>query len=118
MHTQEVVENYVKNHKTKFKNFFIVQVIAEIVQITIFIFVLLKFIDNSTAINICVVTFIVVLEASIFLNIKFHFGNLKNFLKSMNINGIYSKASKEYQKTGNRELFSQKLNELEKEINS
>ena len=97
MHTQEVVENYVKNHKIKFKNFFIVQVIAEIVQITIFI---------------------VVLEASIFLNIKFHFGNLKNFLKSMNINGIYSKASKEYQKTGSRELFSQKLNELEKEINS
>lgn len=117
MNTREFVEAYTENSGKKFKRFILTQLILDIVEIPIYIFILLKIIDNTNAVNISIIVFFVVFYASLMLNIRHHFGGLKAFLKDMSIRGKYTNALKEFEKSDDSNTFDQILAELEKEIN-
>lgn len=117
MNTREFVEDYVENSKKIFKRFILTQLILDIVEIPIYIFALLKLIDNTNAVYIATAVFFVVFYVSFLLNIKHHFGGLKAFLKDMSIRGKYTNALKEFEKSTDGNAFDRILTELEKEIN-
>lgn len=116
MNTQEFVEQHVENFKPKFKRFFFTQLAADFVEIIIFVYTLLKFIDNQKAIYICIAVFIVVLELTFFINVKRNFGSLKKFFKESNISGRYKALLEEYKTTDNKAIFDQAISELETAI--
>lgn len=117
MNTREFVEEYTENSGKKFKKFILTQLILDIVEIPIYIFILLKIIDNTNAVNISIIVFFVVFYASLMLNIRHYFGGLKAFLKDMSIRGKYTNALKEFEKSDDSNAFDRILTELEKEIN-
>ena len=117
MNTREFVEAYTENSGKKFRRFILTQLILDIVEIPIYIFILLKIIDNTNAVNISIIVFFVVFYASLMLNIRHHFGGLKAYAREMNIRGKYTNALKEFEKSGNSNAFDRILTELEKEIN-
>lgn len=116
MGTQKFVADYVKNHKKNFKKFFVSQFIIEIIEMAIFVFALLKLIDNTEYITVCVVSFIVILNVSLFLNTKRIFGGFKAFINEMNINGKYETALKDFKKTNDQNAFDETLSEIELKI--
>lgn len=116
MNTQEFVENYVAEFKVKFKKFFFSQLVIDIIEVIIMVSLLVKYIDNQTAIYICVIAFIVILELTFFMNIKHNFSGFKNFIRQANIRGRYDNLLKEYEKTADKEAFDKALSELETEI--
>lgn len=117
MNTREFVEAYTENSGKKFKRFIITQLILDIVEIPIYIFALLKLIDNTNAVYIATAVFFVVFYVSFLLNIKHHFGGLKAYVREMNIRGKYTNALNEFEKSGDSNAFDRILTELEKEIN-
>lgn len=116
MYTQEFVEDYVKSHKSKFKKFFVIQLIIDILLMIIFVLAIIKFIDNLSYVYICVAIFFVVLEATLFFNLKKFFGGFKKFVKSSSINRSYSDAVVEFKKTNDQARFDEKLSEIEIKI--
>lgn len=116
MDTQKFVADYVKNHKKNLKKFFVSQFIIEIIEMAIFVFALLKLIDNTEYITVCVVSFIVILNVSLFLNTKRIFGGFKAFINEMNINGKYETALKDFKKTNDQNAFDETLSEIEVKI--
>lgn len=117
MNTREFVEEYIENSGKKFKRFILTQLILDIVEIPIYIFALLKLIDNTNAVYISTAVFFVVFYASLMLNIRHHFGGLKAYAREMNIRGKYTNALKEFEKSDDSNTFDRILAELEKEIN-
>lgn len=117
MNTREFVEAYTENSGKKFKRFILTQLILDIVEIPIYIFILLKIIDNTNAVYIATAVFFVVFYASFLLNIRHHFGGLKAYVREMNIRGKYTNALKEFKKSDDSNTFDRILAELEKEIN-
>lgn len=113
MNTQEYVEEYAKAHKSNFRKFFVTQLIIEIILVAVFVFSIIKFMNNSLYLNICIVVFVVLLEAAFFLNIKRVFGSFKRFAKSSSINKRYNDALKSFEANNDKALFDEKLNELE-----
>lgn len=116
MNTQKFVEDYVKNHKKNFKKFVVSQFVIEIIEMAIFVFVLLKLVDNNEYVSVCVVFFIIIFNVSLFLNIKRIFGGFKAFINEMNINGKYETALKDFKKTNDQNAFDEILSKIELKI--
>lgn len=116
MSSQEFAENYVKEYFSKFIKFLIIQLILDVAEIAVFVFLIIKFIDNSAYLYITIAAFIVILAATVFLNIRQCFGSFHAFVKDANIYNIYSNAVNDYKKTNDKESFDNKMTELETKI--
>ena len=81
-----------------------------------FAFLLIKFMDNSSYIIICIAVLMVLLGVTFFFNVKKFFGSFKNLVKASNIYKSYNDALKSYKADNNKDLFDEKLNELEQMI--
>lgn len=116
MNTQKFVEDYVKSYKSKFLKFFVTELIFDVIEIAVFVFAIIKFMDNISYVYICIAVFAVVLNVTLFLNMKKFFGGFKEFVKDSNIYRSYSDAAVEFQKTNDQVVFDEKLSELELKI--
>lgn len=112
MNTQDFVEDYVKSYKSRFLKLFIIQSIIDIILIALFILAVIKFIDKSY-IYICLAVFIVLQQASFYINMRKFLGGFKGFSKDSKIEKSYKDAVKQFNKTGNKTLLDEKLSELE-----
>lgn len=116
MNTQEFVENYIQNVKTKLTKFFVAELILEAVEIAVFVFALIKLMDNDLYMYISIAVFVVCFNVTLLLNIKKLFGSFKEFSKASNIYRSYNEALKSFQDNNDKAAFDKKLSELELKI--
>lgn len=116
MNTQEFVGKYVGECYAKIIKFIIVQLILDFLEIAVFVFMLIKDINEQGNLYVTIGAFIVVLMVTALLNVKLSFGGFKNFVKNVNLYRKYSDAVIEFQKTNDKETFDQALSELEAAI--
>lgn len=117
MNTQEFVEDYVKAYKAKFFKFFVIQLILDVIEMAAFVFAVLQFIDNNLSyVYISIAVFVVVLNATLYFNMRTFFGSFKEFVKGSNIYRSYNDAVKDFQNSNDKATFDEKLSELEQKI--
>lgn len=113
MNTQEFVEDYIQNVKTKLTKFFVAELILEAFEIAVFVLALIKLMDNEAYMYSSIAVFVVCFNVTLLLNIKKLFGSFKEFVKSSNIYRSYNEALKSFQNSNDKSTFDQKLSELE-----
>lgn len=70
MNTQEIVENYVEAYKSNLKKLFVIQSVIDIILIAILVFLIIKFMDNKPYVYSSVTAFIILQQATCYINIK------------------------------------------------
>lgn len=92
MNNSDIVEKYIKNHKKHFNKFILIQFIIDIIEIAVFVFAILKIMENKTAFLIVIPIILIIMMSTIMINIKINFGSFKKFSESSSIGREYLKA--------------------------
>lgn len=116
MNAQEIVENYVESYKSNFKKLFVIQSVIDIILIAILVFLIIKFMNNKPYVYSSVTAFIILQQATFYINMKKWIGGFKGLSKNSMIQKSYNEAVKQFNKTGNKAVFDEKISELELQI--